>query len=50
VQDTEEWLRELRERRRQALSRHDLVLAEELRAEIAEATALLERAYEAAVR
>jgi hypothetical protein len=49
VQDTEDWLRELRELRRQAINRRDLVLAEELRAEIAEAMALLDRAYEAAV-
>ena len=49
VQDTEDWLRELRELRRQAMSRRDLVLAEELQAEIAEATALLDRAFEAAV-
>jgi hypothetical protein len=49
VQDTEDWLRELRELRRQAISRRDLVLAEELRAEIAEAIALLDRAFESAV-
>ena len=49
VQDTEDWLRELRELRRQAISRRDLILAEELRAEIAEATVLLDRAFEAAV-
>lgn len=49
VQDTEDWLRELRELRRQAMRRNDMVLAEELRAEIAEATRLLDRAYEAAV-
>ena len=49
VQDTEDWLRELRELRRQALNRNDFVLAQELRAEIAEAMALLDRAYEAAV-
>ena len=49
VQDTEDWLRELRELRRQALARKDFVVAEELRAEIAEAMALLHRAYEAAV-
>jgi hypothetical protein len=49
VQDTEDWLRELRELRRQAINRGDFVVAEELRAEIAEAMALLGRAYEAAV-
>jgi len=49
VQDTEDWLRELRELRRQATNRRDFVVAEELRAEIAEAIALLDRAYEAAV-
>jgi len=49
VQDTEDWLRELRELRRQAITRRDFVVAEELRAEIAEAMALLGRAYEAAV-
>ena len=49
VHDTEDWLRELRELQRQAIARRDFVLAEELRAEIAEATALLDRAYEAAV-
>ena len=49
VQDTEDWLRELRELRRQATNRRDFVVAEELRAEIAEAMALLDRAYEAAV-
>jgi len=49
VQDTEDWLRELRELRRQAINRGDFVVAEELRAEIAEAMALLDRAYEAAV-
>jgi hypothetical protein len=49
VQDTEDWLRELGELRRQAIARKDLVLAEELRAEIAEAMALLDRGYEAAV-
>ena len=49
VQDTEDWLRELRELRRQAITRRDFVVAEELRAEIAEAMALLDRAYEAAV-
>ena len=49
VQDTEDWLRELRELRRQAINRGDFVVAEELRAEIAEAIALLDRAYEAAV-
>jgi len=49
VQDTEDWLRELRELRRQAITRRDFVVAEELRAEIAEAIALLDRAYEAAV-
>jgi hypothetical protein len=50
VQDTEDWLRELRElRRRQALNRNDFVLAQELLAEIAEAMALLDSAYEAAV-
>jgi hypothetical protein len=49
VQDTQDWLRELRELRRQAINRGDFVVAEELRAEIAEAMALLGRAYEAAV-
>ena len=49
VQDTEDWLRELRELRRQAINRGDFVVAEELRAEIAEAMALLGSAYEAAV-
>ena len=49
VQDTEDWLRELRELRRQAIASKDLVVAEELRAEIAEAMALLDRADEAAV-
>ena len=49
VQDTEDWLRELRELRRQAINRGDFVVAEELRAEIAEAMALLGKAYEAAV-
>jgi hypothetical protein len=50
VEDTEDWLRELRELRRQAISRNDMVLAEELRAEIGEALALLDGAYEAATR
>jgi hypothetical protein len=50
VEDTEGWLRELRELRRQAISRNDMVLAEELRAEIADATTLLDRAYETAAR
>ena len=50
VRDTEEWLRELRQLRRQAISRNDTVVAEELRAEIAEATALLDMAYEPAAR
>jgi hypothetical protein len=50
VEDTEGWLRELRELRRQAISRNDMVLAEELRAEIAAAATLLDRAYEAATR
>lgn len=49
VQDTEDWLRELRELRRQALRRSDMVLAEELKAEIAEATTLLDKAYNAAL-
>ena len=49
VQDTEEWLREMRQLRRGALSRNDAGLAEELRAEIAEVLALLDKAYEAAV-
>ena len=47
--DTEDWLRGLRELRRRAMARKHFVLAEELRAEIAEAMALLDRAYEAAV-
>jgi len=50
VEDTEEWLRELRDLRRQAISHNDMVLAEELRAEIGEAMTLLDRAYEAAAR
>ena len=49
MQDTQDWLRELRELRRQAITRRDFVVAEELRAEIAEAMALLGSAYEAAV-
>ena len=50
VRDTEDWLRELRQLRRQAISRNDRVLAEELRAEIAEATMLLDMAYVPAAR
>jgi hypothetical protein len=50
MEDTEDWLRELRELRRLAISRNDMVLAEELRAEIGEAMTLLDQAYEAAAR
>ena len=50
VEDTQDWLRDLRELRRQAMSRNDMVQAEELRAEIGEAMTLLDRAYEAAAR
>jgi hypothetical protein len=50
VEDTQDWLRDLRELRRQAISRNDMVQAEELRAEIGEAMTLLDRAYEAAAR
>ena len=49
VQDTEDWLRELRELRRQAIRRNDMVLAEELNAELAEAATLLDEAYDAAL-
>jgi hypothetical protein len=42
VEDTAEWLRELRGLRRQAIGRNDMVLAEELRAEIGEAMTLLD--------
>ena len=49
VQDTEEWLRELRELKRQAVTRRDAVKAEELQAEIDELTAFLEAACGAAL-
>ena len=42
VRDTEDWLRELRNLKRSALSRRDVVQADELQAEIDELTALLD--------
>ena len=45
VRDTEDWLRELRALKRGALSRRDVVQAEELQAEIDELTALLDTTY-----
>jgi hypothetical protein len=45
VRDTEDWLRELRILKRGALSRRDVVQAEELQAEIDELTALLDTTY-----
>jgi hypothetical protein len=45
VRDTEDWLRELRTLKRGALSRRDVVQAEELQAEIDELTALLDTTY-----
>jgi hypothetical protein len=49
VHDTEDWLRELRTLKRNALSRRDAVQAEELQAEIDELTVLLDRACQAAL-
>jgi len=49
VRDTEDWLRELRTLKRGALSRRDVVQAEELQAEIDELTAFLGTACEAAL-
>ena len=49
VRDTEDWLRELRTLKRSALSRRDVVQADELQAEIDELTALLDMAFEAAL-
>jgi hypothetical protein len=49
VRDTEDWLRELRTLKRSALSRRDVVQADELQAEIDELTAFLDRACEAAL-
>jgi hypothetical protein len=49
VRDTEDWLRELRTLKRGALSRRDVVQAEELQAEIDELTAFLDTACEAAL-
>jgi hypothetical protein len=45
VRDTEDWLRELRTLKRSALSRRDVVQAEELQAELDELTALLDTTY-----
>jgi len=49
VRDTEDWLRELRTLKRSALSRRDVVQADELQAEIDELTAFLDMACEAAL-
>ncbi len=49
VKGTKDWLAELHELRGRALTRHDAVQAEELRAEIEELTAYLDRVFEAAV-
>ena len=49
VRDTEDWLRELRALKRVALSRRDVVQAEELQAEIDELTAFLDTACTAAL-
>lgn len=46
--DMEDWLLELRTLRQRALARHDLVQAEELRAEIEELTAYRANVFEGA--
>ena len=48
ARDTQDWLRELRALRANALARHDLAQADELLAEIAEVRACLDGVLESA--